>query len=170
MNPAACDCTDGSTSTVCTYYPVLDCNDFNETARKVSDIRATGVKTIVIGYGDVFGTSAQRALQQISLAGDFQRAGEVLAAAGSPSDPSRFQDSNPTLCSEQFFRANWKEQPRRLAAAARRSSRATPAWWPDPAGGSNVPHHPGDREGRDDVKIYPSDVWSSRASRTGPRR
>ena len=38
VNPAACDCTDGSTSTVCTYYPVLDCNDFNETARKVSDI------------------------------------------------------------------------------------------------------------------------------------
>ena len=31
-------------------------NDFYETARKVSDIRSTGVKTIVIGYGDVFGT------------------------------------------------------------------------------------------------------------------
>ena len=65
MNPAACDCTDGPSSTVCSYYPVLDCNDFNETARKVSNIRATGVKTIVIGYGDVFGTSAQRSLQQI---------------------------------------------------------------------------------------------------------
>ena len=63
VNPAACDCTDGPTSTVCTYYPVLDCNDFNETARKVSDIRQTkGVKTIVIGYGDVFGASAQRSL------------------------------------------------------------------------------------------------------------
>jgi hypothetical protein len=110
VNPAACDCTDGPSSTVCSYYPVLDCNDFNETARKVSDIRATGVKTIVIGYGDVFGASAQRSLQQIALAGDFQRRCAAGGAECSPSDTACFQDTNPNLCAEQFFRATSKEQ------------------------------------------------------------
>ena len=110
QNPAACDCTDGPSSAVCTYYPVLDCNDFNETARKVSDIRASGVKTIVIGYGDVFGVSAQRSLQQISLAGDFQRRCKAGGAECDPSDTSCFQDTNPNLCNEQFFRATSKEQ------------------------------------------------------------
>ncbi len=110
VNPAACDCTDGPTSTVCTYYPVLDCNDFNETARKVSNIRATGVKTIVIGFGDVFGSSAQRSLQQISLAGDFQRRCAAGGGECDPNDSSCYLETNPTLCSEQFFRAASKEQ------------------------------------------------------------
>jgi len=110
VNPAACDCTDGATSTTCTYYPVLDCNDFNETARKVSDIRSTGVKTIVIGYGDVFGSSAQRSLQQIALAGDFQRRCAAGGGECDPTDTSCFQDTNPNLCSEQFFRATSKDQ------------------------------------------------------------
>ena len=37
VNPAACDCTDGPTSAVCTYYPVLDCNDFTEMPLKVAN-------------------------------------------------------------------------------------------------------------------------------------
>ncbi|HZX43510.1 MAG TPA: adventurous gliding motility lipoprotein CglB [Myxococcaceae bacterium] len=110
QNPAACDCTDGPTSAVCTYYPVLDCNDFNETARKVSNIRASGVKTIVIGYGDVFGSSAQRTLQQIALAGDFQRRCAAGGGECDPADPSCFLNTNPTLCGEQFFRATSREQ------------------------------------------------------------
>jgi len=111
VNPAACDCTDGPLSAVCTYYPVLDCNDFNATALKVSDIRSsTGVKTIVIGYGDVFGTSAQRSLQQIAAAGDFQRRCKSDGTECDPGDTSCFQESNPNLCDEQFFRATSKEQ------------------------------------------------------------
>jgi hypothetical protein len=111
VNPAACDCTDGPTSAVCTYYPVLDCNDFNETARKVSNIRSTsGVKTIVIGYGDVFGSSAQQTLQQISLAGDFQRRCAAGGGECDPSDTACFGPNNPNLCTEQFFRATSKEQ------------------------------------------------------------
>jgi hypothetical protein len=110
VNPAACDCTDGPSSAVCTYYPVLDCNDFNETALKVSDIRATGVKTIVIGYGDIFGASAQNSLQRIALAGDFGRRCAAGGAECNPSDTSCFQDSNPNLCTEQFFRATSKDQ------------------------------------------------------------
>jgi len=110
VNPAACDCTDGPQSSVCTYYPVLDCNDFNATAIKVSDIRSTGVKTIVIGYGDVFGASAQQSLQQIALAGDFQRRCNADGTECNPSDTACFQDSNPHLCAEQFFRATSKEQ------------------------------------------------------------
>jgi len=110
VNPAACDCTDGASSTVCTYYPVLDCNDFNETAIKVSNIRTGGVKTIVIGYGDVFGASAQKSLQQIALAGDFQRRCQAGGAECNPSDTACFQESNPNLCAEQFFRATSKEQ------------------------------------------------------------
>ena len=114
VNPAACDCTDGPSSTTCSYYPVLDCNDFNETARKVSNIRSAGVKTIVIGYGDVFGSSAQRSLQQIALAGDFQRRCAAGGGECNPSDASCFQETNANLCSEQFFRATSKEQlPRR---------------------------------------------------------
>jgi hypothetical protein len=111
VNPAACDCTDGASSTVCSYYPTLDCNDFNETAIKVSGIRQnSGVKTIVIGYGDVFGASAQKSLQQIALAGDFQRRCQAGGAECNPSDTACFQDSNPNLCAEQFFRATSKEQ------------------------------------------------------------
>ena len=110
VNPAACDCTDGPQSSVCTYYPVLDCNDFNATALKVSDIRATGVKTIVIGYGDVFGASAQQSLQQIALAGDFQRRCATPTTECDPTNTACFQDSNPVLCNEQFFRATSKEQ------------------------------------------------------------
>jgi hypothetical protein len=111
LNPAACDCTDGPTSQVCTYYPVLDCNDFNETARKVSNIRGnSGVKTIVIGFGDVFGASAQQSLQQIALAGDFQRRCAPGGGECDPSDTACFQSSNPNLCAEQFFRATSKEQ------------------------------------------------------------
>src|SRR5262249_20627995 len=110
VNPAACDCTDGPTSAVCTYYPVLDCNDFNETAIKVSQIRATGVKTIVIGYGDVFGASAQKSLEQIAEAGDFQRRCAAGGGECNPSDLSCFAESNPNKCVEQFFRATSKEQ------------------------------------------------------------
>jgi hypothetical protein len=111
VNPAACDCTDGPTSAVCTYYPVLDCNDFNETARKVSDIRTNnGVKTIVIGYGDVFGASAQKTLTQIAAAGDFQRRCQANGSECDPSDTACFQDSNPNLCAEPFFRASSKDQ------------------------------------------------------------
>ena len=110
VNPAACDCTDGPSSAVCTYYPVLDCNDFNATALKVSDIRTSGVKTIVIGYGDVFGASAQNSLQRIALAGDFQRRCAAGGGECNPSDTSCFQDSNPNLCAEQFFRASSKDQ------------------------------------------------------------
>ncbi|HZJ54593.1 MAG TPA: adventurous gliding motility lipoprotein CglB [Myxococcaceae bacterium] len=110
VNPAACDCTDGPTSAVCTYYPVLDCNDFNETARKVSNIRTGGVKTIVIGFGDVFGSSAQQSLQQIALAGDFQRRCAAGGGECDPSDLACFQSTNPNLCAEQFFRATSKEQ------------------------------------------------------------
>jgi hypothetical protein len=111
VNPAACDCTDGASSTVCSYYPVLDCNDFNETAIKVSGIRSSGgVKTIVIGYGDVFGASAQKSLQQIALAGDFQRRCKADGSECDPSDTACFQESNPHLCAEQFFRATSKEQ------------------------------------------------------------
>jgi hypothetical protein len=111
VNPAACDCTDGASSTVCSYYPVLDCNDFNETAIKVSGIRQNdGVKTIVIGYGDVFGASAQKSLQQIALAGDFQRRCKADGTECDPSDTACFQDSNPHLCAEQFFRATSKQQ------------------------------------------------------------
>ena len=143
MNPAACDCTDGPTSTVCTYYPVLDCNDFNETARKVSDIRATGVKTIVIGYGDVFGTSAQRSLQQIALAGDFQRRCAAGGGECNPNDTACFLDSNPNLCAEQFFRATSKEQ---LSRGAGGGELGDPPGQPLPggaragAGRSDVPH------------------------------
>ena len=90
---------------------MLDCNDFNETAiGRSRDIRSTGVKTIVIGYGDVFGTSAQRSLQQISLAGDFQRRCAAGGGECSPNDSSCFLETNPNLCSEQFFRATSKEQ------------------------------------------------------------
>jgi len=110
VNPAACDCTDGPTSAVCTYYPVLDCNDFNATALKVSDIRTSGVKTIVIGYGDVFGASAQNSLQRIALAGDFQRRCAAGGGECNPSDTACFQSSNPNLCAEQFFRATSKDQ------------------------------------------------------------
>jgi hypothetical protein len=111
VNPAACDCTDGASSTVCTYYPVLDCNDFNETAIKVSGIRQNaGVKTIVIGFGDVFGPSAQNSLQRIALAGDFQRRCKADGSECDPSDTACFQESNPHLCTEQFFRATSKEQ------------------------------------------------------------
>jgi len=111
QNPAACDCTDGPTSSVCTYYPVLDCNDFNETALKVSNIRSSaGVKTIVIGFGDVFGTSAERTLTQIAAAGDFQRRCQAGGAECDPNDTACFQDSNPNLCAEPFFRATSKDQ------------------------------------------------------------
>ncbi len=163
VNPAACDCTDGASSTVCTYYPVLDCNDFNETAIKVSHIRSTGVKTIVIGYGDVFGSSAQRSLQQISLAGDFQRRCAAGGGECSPNDSSCFLETNPNLCAEQFFRATSKEQ---LSAALAAVSSAILQGNPclvelDPApvepaaltvlvteNGVTTPHP------------YPSDVWS----------
>jgi len=107
-NPAACDCTDGPTSAVCTYYPVLDCNDFNETARKVRAVRDTGVKTIVIGYGDVFGASAQQSLEQIAVAGDFQRRCASGGGECDPSDTACLQTG--TQCTEQFFRATSKEQ------------------------------------------------------------
>jgi len=111
VNPAACDCTDGPTSTVCTYYPVLDCNDFNATAQKVFNIRTTnGVKTIVIGFGDVFGASAQQSLQQIAQAGDFQRRCKADGSECDPSDTACFQESNPNFCAEAFFRATSKEQ------------------------------------------------------------
>lgn len=163
VNPAACDCTDGPTSTTCSYYPVLDCNDFNETARKVSNIRSTGVKTIVIGYGDVFGASAQRSLQQIALAGDFQRRCAPGGGECNPSDTSCFQDTNPNLCSEQFFRATSKEQ---LSAALAAVSSAILQGNPclvqlDPA-----PPDPTfltvlvTENGTTTSHPYPSDVWS----------
>ena len=47
-----------------------------------------------------------------------------------PSDTSCFQETNPNLCSEQFFRATSKEQlSAALAAVSSTSSRAIPAWW-----------------------------------------
>ena len=170
VNPAACDCTDGATSTVCTYYPVLDCNDFNETARKVSDIRSTGVKTIVIGYGDVFGTSAQRSLQQIALAGDFQRRCATGGGECDPSDTSCFQETNPNLCSEQFFRATSKEQ---LSAALAAVSSAILQGNPclvvlDPA-----PVDPTfltilvTEKGATTSYPYPSDIWTFAAQPDG---
>ncbi|MGZ6134024.1 MAG: adventurous gliding motility lipoprotein CglB [Myxococcaceae bacterium] len=163
VNPAACDCTDGPTSTTCSYYPVLDCNDFNETARKVSNIRSSGVKTIVIGYGDVFGASAQRSLQQIALAGDFQRRCAAGGGECNPSDASCFQESNPNLCSEQFFRATSKDQ---LSAALAAVSSAILQGNPclvelDPA-----PPDPTfltvlvTENGTTTPPPYPSDVWS----------
>jgi len=163
VNPAACDCTDGASSTVCSYYPVLDCNDFNETARKVSDIRAAGVKTIVIGYGDVFGTSAQRTLQQISLAGDFQRRCAAGGGECNPSDTSCFQDTNPTLCSEQFFRATSKEQ---LSAALAAVSSAILQGNPCVVELEPAPVDPSflsvvvTEQGVSTLYSYPSDVWS----------
>jgi len=114
VNPAACDCTDGPTSSACTFYPTLDCNDFNEVAHKVSDIRSRGIKTIVIGYGDVFGPSAQNSLQQIAAAGDFQRRCKTPTVECDPSDTACFKESNPIRCAEQFFRVTSQAQ---LAAA-----------------------------------------------------
>jgi len=171
VNPAACDCTDGPTSTVCTYYPVLDCNDFNATALKVSDIRQTkGVKTIVIGYGDVFGASAQRSLQQIALAGDFQRRCQANGAECDPSDTACFQESNPNLCDEQFFRATSQEQ---LSAALAAVSSAILQGNPclvvlDPA-----PVDPTfltvlvTEHGTTTANPYPSDVWTFAAQPDG---
>jgi hypothetical protein len=170
VNPAACDCTDGASSTVCTYYPVLDCNDFNATALKVSDIRATGVKTIVIGYGDVFGASAQRSLQQISLAGDFQRR---CAAGGGECDPSNtscFQDSNPNLCAEQFFRATSKDQ---LSAALAAVSSAILQGNPCLVELQPAPVDPTfltvlvTEQGTTTAYPYPSPVWSFAAQPDG---
>ena len=123
VNPAACDCTDGATSSACTFYPTLDCNDFNAVATKVSTIRSTGVKTIVIGYGDVFGPSAQNSLQQIALAGDFQRRCQADGSECNPSDTACFQESNPHVCAEQFFRVTSQAQ---LAAALNAVSSAIP--------------------------------------------
>jgi hypothetical protein len=123
VNPAACDCTDGPTSSACTFYPTLDCNDFNEVAHKTSDIRATGVRTIVIGYGDVFGPSAQNSLQQIALAGDFQRRCNADGSECDPANTGCFQESNPNVCAEQFFRVTSQEQ---LAAALKAITSAIP--------------------------------------------
>jgi len=123
VNPAACDCTDGATSAACTFYPTLDCNDFNEVAHKVSDIRSKGIKTIVIGYGDVFGPSAQNSLQQIALAGDFQRRCQADGSECNPSDTACFQASNPHVCAEQFFRVTSQAQ---LAAALAAVTSAIP--------------------------------------------
>ena len=158
VNPAACDCTDGATSTVCTYYPVLDCNDFNETARKVSDIRSTGVKTIVIGYGDVFGTSAQRSLQQ-------NRPRRGLPASvrdGRRRVRSVRHQLLPGDQPEPVLRA---VLPGDLEGAALGGSgggqlgdppgQSLPGGARPGAGGSDVPHHPGDREGRDDLVPLP---------------
>ena len=116
VNPAACDCTDGPTSSACSFFPTLDCNDFNEVARKTSDIRAGGVRTIVIGYGDVFGPTAQNSLQQIALAGDFQRRCNADGSECNPTDTACFQESNPNVCAEQFFRVTSQDQ---LSAALR---------------------------------------------------
>jgi hypothetical protein len=170
VNPAACDCTDGPSSTVCSYYPVLDCNDFNETARKVSDIRATGVKTIVIGYGDVFGASAQRSLQQIALAGDFQRRCAAGGGECDPNDASCFQDSNPNLCAEQFFRATSKEQ---LSAALAAVSSAILQGNPCVVTLDPAPVDPSfltvlvTENGVTTGHPYPSDVWSYAAQPDG---
>jgi len=123
VNPAACDCTDGPTSSACTFYPTLDCNDFNEVAHKTSDIRSRGIKTIVIGYGDVFGPSAQNSLQQIALAGDFQRRCQADGSECNPSDTACFQDSNPHVCAEQFFRVTSQAQ---LAAALKAVASSIP--------------------------------------------
>ena len=85
--------------------------------------------TIVIGYGDVFGPSAQNSLQQIALAGDFQRRCQADGGECNPSDTACFQESNPNVCAEQFFRVTSQEQ---LAAALEAISsailRPTPAW------------------------------------------
>jgi hypothetical protein len=110
VNPAACDCTDGPTSSACSYFPTLDCNDFNEVARKVSDLRTSGVVTIVVGYGDVFGPSAANSLQQIALAGDFQRRCNADGTECDPSNTACFLDSNPNVCAEQFFRVTSQAQ------------------------------------------------------------
>ena len=170
VNPAACDCTDGPTSAVCTYYPVLDCNDFNETARKVSIIRSTGVKTIVIGYGDVFSSSAQQSLQQIARAGDFQRRCASGGGECDPNDLSCFQETNPTHCSEEFFRATSKEQlSAALAAVTSAILQGNPCVVElDPA--------PVDatfltvlvtENGVTTAHPYPSDVWSFAANLDG---
>jgi hypothetical protein len=171
VNPAACDCTDGPTSTVCTYYPVLDCNDFNATALKVSDIRQTkGVKTIVIGYGDVFGTSAQRSLQQIALAGDFQRRCQANGNECDPSDTACFQESNPNLCAEQFFRATSKDQ---LSAALAAVSSAILQGNPCLVLLEPAPVDPTfltvlvTEHGTTTAYPYPSDVWTFAATTDG---
>lgn len=164
VNPAACDCTDGPTSSVCTYYPVLDCNDFNATALKVSDIRQTkGVKTIVIGYGDVFGASAQRTLQQIALGGDFQRRCQANGDECDPSDTACFQESNPNLCAEQFFRATSKDQ---LSAALAAVSSAILQGNPCLVQLEPAPVDPTfltvlvTEHGATTAYPYPSDVWT----------
>ena len=66
--------------------------------------------TIVIGYGDVFGPSAQNSLQQIALAGDFQRRCNADGSECNPSDTACFLESNPNVCAEQFFRVTSQEQ------------------------------------------------------------
>jgi len=164
VNPAACDCTDGPTSAVCTYYPVLDCNDFNATALKVSDIRSNnGVKTIVIGYGDVFGASAQNSLQRIALAGDFQRRCQAGGAECNPSDTACFQESNPNLCAEQFFRATSKDQ---LSAALAAVSSAILQGDPCLVQLQPAPVDPTfltvlvTEKGTTTAYPYPSDVWT----------
>ena len=170
VNPAACDCTDGPTSSACTYYPTLDCNDFNETARKVSDIRASGVKTIVIGYGDVFGASAQQSLQQIALAGDFQRRCAPGGGECDPSDVSCFQDSNPNLCAEQFFRVTSQAQ---LSAALAAVSSAIPQTDPCVVKLTPAPSDPTllsvlvTEQGVTTDYLYPSSVWTFAALPNG---
>jgi hypothetical protein len=171
VNPAACDCTDGPTSSVCTYYPVLDCNDFNETARKVSDIRSsTGVKTIVIGYGDVFGASAQKTLTQIAAAGDFQRRCNADGSECNPADTACFQDSNPNLCAEPFFRASSKDQ---LSAALAAVSSAILQGNPCLVELEPAPVDPTfltvlvTEKGVTSAYPYPSDVWTFAAQPDG---
>jgi hypothetical protein len=170
VNPAACDCTDGPTSSACTFYPTLDCNDFNEVAHKVSNIRATGVKTIVIGYGDVFGPSAQNSLQQIALAGDFQRRCQADGSECNPSDTACFQESNPHVCAEQFFRVTSQAQ---LAAALAAVTSAIPQT--DPCLVKLTPAPPDasflsvvvTEQGVTTTYPYPSAIWTFATLPTG---
>jgi len=163
VNPAACDCTDGPTSSACSFFPTLDCNDFNETARKTSDIRAAGIRTIVIGYGDVFGPTAQNSLQQIALAGDFQRRCNADGSECNPSDTACFQESNPNVCAEQFFRVASQDQ---LSGALKAVTSRLPV--ADPCVVELIPP-PSDpqllavevtEQGVTTTYPYPSPVWS----------
>src|SRR5262249_2984084 len=81
------------------------------------------VKTIVIGFGDVFGSSAEKTLRQIGAAGDFQRRCQAGGAECDPTDTACFQDSNPNLCDEPFFRATSKDQLSAALAAGRSAIR-----------------------------------------------
>jgi hypothetical protein len=110
----SCSCVDKPGSGGCAY--AFDCNDYSAAAAAIGTAASSGIKTIVLGYGDLNpngtnGAQAVNSLNTMGAAGGFTR--YCLPDGG-----WTLQDAGPgittTPCAEQFWRVTTSAE---LAAA-----------------------------------------------------